>query len=115
MPELTAAALRLLEALAAEGAYGFHPEPDEPGILAVVGQRNGISLRRASAAIAVAGELERSGFAAWRPPARSRRRRFVVTERGWAKLAETAAATDGAVIQHCRERVVSHAEAEICP
>jgi hypothetical protein len=115
MPALTAAALRLLEALAAEGAYGFRPEPDEPGILAVVGQCRGISLRRASASLAAAGELETSGLAVWRAPARSRRRRFVVTDQGWAKLVATATATDVAAFQRCDERVEFYAEAEICP
>lgn len=62
MPVLTAAALRLLEALAAEGAYGFRPEPDEPGVLAVVGRCRGVSLRRMSASLAAAGELESGGL-----------------------------------------------------
>ena len=115
MPELTAATLRLLEALAAEGAYGFRPEPDEPGIVAVVGQRNGISLRRTSASLAAAGELEKSGFAVWRAPGRSRRRRLVLTAWGWAKLVEIAAATDVAALQRSDERGTSHAEAETCP
>lgn len=99
MPVLTAAALRLLEALAAEGAYGFRPEPDEPGVLAVVGRCRGVSLRRMSASLAAAGELESGGLALWRVPARSRRRRFVLTERGWAKLIGIGAASESAISQ----------------
>ena len=113
MSELTAAALRLLESLAAEGAYGFCPEPDEPGILAVVGQRNGISLRQTSAPLAAVAELERGGLAVWQRPARARRR-FVLTARGWANLGEIAA-HDVAVFQRSDDSVLAHAEAETCP
>jgi hypothetical protein len=88
MPQFSTAALRLLEALASEGAYGFHAKPDEPGVLAIVGRLNGISLRRASAPVAAAEELEKSGFAVWERSARMGRRRLVLTACGWAEFIE---------------------------
>lgn len=91
------------------------PSPTNPGILAVVGQSNGISLRRASAKLAAADELERGGFATWRAPARARRRRFVLTVRGWAKLVETGAAPCAGEFWQSDQHVKSHAEAETCP
>jgi hypothetical protein len=115
MPELTAAALRLLQMLAVEGAYGFHPEPDEPGILAVVGQSNGISLRRASATVVASKELERGGLARWQTSAQSRRRRFILTDDGWAKLVEIASMAGGVAFSASEQRQTVQAEAEICP
>jgi hypothetical protein len=115
MSELSPAALRLLAALAGEGAYGFRPEPDEPGILALVGRLNGVSLRRASATLAAAAELGREGLAVWRGPARARRRRLVLTADGWAKLVATAAPIEVVKLHAPGGAVSAQAEADICP
>jgi hypothetical protein len=115
MPDLTPAALRLLAALAGEGAYGFRPEPDEPGILALVGRLNGVSLRRASATLAAAAELESKGFAAWRGSAGGRRRRLVLTVEGWARLVATAAPTEILAVHAPPGAMSPQAEADICP
>ena len=114
MSEPSAAALHLLEALAGEGAYGFRPQPDEPGIIAVVGRRNGVSLRQASAPLAAARELETNGFAIWQGSARTRRR-LELTASGWGKLIETIVMSDLAEIARPDTDFSPHAEAGMSP
>ncbi len=84
------AAAQLLQQLAEEGAYGFCPEAAEPRTLVVVGQRNGISLRRTTAPFAAAVELESLTLAAWQGGS-GMRRRLMLTAHGWNAVSESFA------------------------
>ncbi|MFN3889007.1 MAG: DUF6456 domain-containing protein [Beijerinckiaceae bacterium] len=88
---LSRAALRLLEALCAEGAYAARDDLRE-GIV-VAAPRNGVSAPSGRATLAAAQELEGLSLARWSEAGASGRSRFFVTDEGRAALARHRAPT----------------------
>lgn len=81
-------ALRLLEALAAEGASAA-ADPFDADRLVVAGRRNGVSVRIAGASRRAAEALVAEGLAVWRGA--GTRRRLDLAEPGRARLARSRA------------------------
>ncbi|HWG07128.1 MAG TPA: hypothetical protein VG271_19160, partial [Beijerinckiaceae bacterium] len=73
--------------------YGFCPAVDEPHVLIVVGQRNGVSLRCTTAPLAAAVELESEALAAWQGGSGTCRR-LMLTAHGWNAVSESFALQD---------------------
>lgn len=82
---LSRAALRLLEALCAPGAYGARDELRDGIVLAA--PRNGVSAPAGRATLAAAEELTGRDLVAWSEAAVSGRARLFVTDEGRAALA----------------------------
>jgi hypothetical protein len=84
-------ARRLLRALGADGAYAF-ADADAPARIAIVAQRNGVSIRAGSNTSAAATELCAMDLSQWREPdARNGRARLTLTDAGRAHLARASA------------------------
>jgi len=86
----SAAALRLLSALAKDGAYGWLTDHPRPGTLAVTGQRNAVSVQIASAPQSVGRELLALGYVHWHNPAHERARLLITPEGRSAQARLTA-------------------------
>ncbi|NDA47296.1 MAG: ATPase [Alphaproteobacteria bacterium] len=86
----SAGALRLLSALAQEGAYGWLTDHPRPGTLAVSGQRNAVSVQIASAPQSVGRELLALDYVHWHNPVHERARMLIKPE-GRSALARLTA------------------------
>ncbi len=86
---LSRGALRLLEALTCEGAYGMRDDIRDGVIIAA--PRNGVSAPSGRAALAAAGELVAHDLACWGVAGASGRSRLQVTAEGRAALARQRA------------------------
>lgn len=86
------AALRLLEALSAEGAYAM-PDELRDGLV-IAAPRNGVSSPSGRATSAAGDELAHASLAAWTEPGASGRRRLRITPEGRAALARARAPSE---------------------